>query len=330
MLLAIMWASQANTIPTAFWTVGFLFLKENRNYLQDLRKAILIGNNYRISQNNISDSILGCSDAGSIDGLLLSSEQSARLINLACDPTSLLSRCCMESLRLRSSSTDVRIAATDVILPCCTRHPKKSRNSNETPSLGRNRHESGLYTTSDEEDGDMSPTSSSFGLQKFTSEPHRDEFSEESSVLIKKGTMVMICPWVSHIDSRLYEDPRIFNPDRDGANFPNGKGMHAAAAGVGGIAGVAFGGGKFRCPGRAFAEMELGVTVGLILAGLEIEIIEKDEEEEKESEAACRAWPGDAEGLLPAPDVTKLVGIKVPKGPCWVKVRRRGSGPTEM
>lgn len=298
MLLAVLWASQANTVPTAFWTVGFLLLPENKIYFNDLRNAILLRDPNQTTQeiessepcDNISHS--GCDD-------FLSSDQLNRLISLACDPTSLLTRCCMESLRLRSSSTDVRIAATDILLPCSTKQQLDS-----DPSL-----DPGITTN----EAPPSPLEST------------DILLNSTSVLIKKGTMVMICPWISHIDPRLYENPMAFDPGREGAALPSGKGMHSSAAGVGGIAGVAFGGGKFRCPGRSFAEMELGVTVGLILAGLEVEIGRK-EENERRGESTLKAAPGDPHGLLPLPDVTKLVGIKVPKGPCWVKVRRRRDG----
>lgn len=34
MLLAVLWASQANAVPTAFWTLGFLLLPENKGHLQ--------------------------------------------------------------------------------------------------------------------------------------------------------------------------------------------------------------------------------------------------------------------------------------------------------
>jgi 24-hydroxycholesterol 7alpha-hydroxylase len=253
MLLAVLWASQANTVPTAFWTLGFLLLPKNKSsYLKDIRASI---NN----ENNDSNE--------------------SKLLDLACDSSSLLIKCCMEALRLRSASTDVRIAAKDFIL--------------------------------------------------------------NSDMLIEKGTMVMICPWITHLDPRLYEDqPEVFNPYRQGAALPTlgtsdthtvNRDLHGVAAGVGGLAGLAFGGGKFRCPGRSFAEMELGLVVGMILDELEIELNEREKEKGSDKEngvgidgaAGSAASPGDPHGLLPAPDVRRLVGIKVPDGPCWVRVRQR-------
>ena len=43
MLLAVLWASQANTVPTAFWAVGFLLLPENRKYAEEVRRVVLLG-----------------------------------------------------------------------------------------------------------------------------------------------------------------------------------------------------------------------------------------------------------------------------------------------
>ena len=39
--------------------------------------------------------------------------------------------------------------------------------------------------------------------------------------------------------------------------------------------------------------------------------------------AAAGGAPGDPAGLLPPPNLRKLVGIKVPAGPCWVQFERR-------
>ena len=93
--------------------------------------------------------------------------------------------------------------------------------------------------------------------------------------------MVAICPYLSHLDPRLYPDePLTYNPARhgmrlDGAEAVGGGGsstlsgtsgtptggssgataghagsqeqpMHSVAVGVGGLAGISFGGGKYR------------------------------------------------------------------------------------
>ena len=270
MLLAVLWASQANTVPTAFWTIGFLLLPEHKHYLDAVRDSVDCDNSddgdddddyVRVSSVNVEEE--------EENDCFCSASMSNRVVKLACDSTSLLSRCCMEALRLRSASTDVRIAASDFILP-----------SPSTDTMNNNNNK---------------------------------------SVLIKRGSMLLVCPWISHtIDPRLFGDSASsFDPDREGPSLPGGRKLHGPAAGVGGIAGMAFGGGKFRCPGRSFAEMELGVCVGMVVAGFDIEL------DSSNSSSNSSGSPGDVHGLLPAPDIKKLVGVKVAEGPCWVKVRRR-------
>ena len=290
MLLAVLWASQANTVPTAMWTVGFLLLPENRKYLDSIRSSIL-GD----SKN---------AKTPKIEGAVLSGKQLERLVEMACDADSLLTRCCMEALRLRSASTDVRIAATDIVIPVNNSNDEHNGNGNDGGGDGGEENEISAASS----DGKMNTS---------------------SAVFITKGTMVMICPYLSHTDPRLYENPGAFDPGRVGASLPGAqnRNVHSAAAGVGGLAGLAFGGGKFRCPGRAFAEMELGVTAGLILAGLDVKLDINNTNWRSDGDGDggvdVQGSAGDPKGLLPPPDITKLVGIKVPAGPCWVKVRRR-------
>ena len=236
MLLAVLWASQANTIPSAFWALSYLLRDENKvnraMVLKELRQQQPSHNN----NNNNDDDDDDDDDDDSV-------------ITVACDSNSFLSCCVLEAVRLRSASTDVRIAASDFVLP---------------------------------------------GTNK----------------LVKKGCMVLMCPWISHVDERLYGDDALeFNPHRcrrrrsssgdTGMGVLHGRGV----AGVGGLGGFAFGGGAFRCPGRSFAEMELGLVVGMVLRRIPKEVVLSDKD-------------------VPGPDVTKLVGVKVPMqgDGCWVVV----------
>lgn len=95
LLLAMLWASQGNTIPAAFWAVSFLLLPENKKYMDEIRGQIVdVHHNDRLMYNQV-------------------------LIDMACDTSSLLYKCCVEALRLRSPSIDVRLAARDIIIPKC-------------------------------------------------------------------------------------------------------------------------------------------------------------------------------------------------------------------
>ncbi len=59
--------------------------------------------------------------------------------------------------------------------------------------------------------------------------------------------MVAISPYESHLDPRLYgADAAAFNPGRRGMELGGSRAVHAAVPGVGGVPGLAFGGGKYR------------------------------------------------------------------------------------
>ncbi len=81
-----------------------------------------------------------------------------------------------------------------------------------------------------------------------------------------------------------------------------------------------------RCPGRHFAESELCLVTSLLLLLFEWQLLPREGAPAPGSSAAgalSAAPPGDPSGLLPPPDLRKLVGIKVPAGPCWVQCSRR-------
>ena len=142
-----------------------------------------------------------------------------------------------------------------------------------------------------------------------------------------------ISPYESHLDPRLYPTSNpgapptaAYCPARVGMLLGGSATPHGAVVGVGGVPGLAFGGGKYRCPGRHFAEAELTVLTSLLLLRYDWELLPRPgpgggSAAGKQAETA----PGDPAGLLPPPNLCKLVGIKVPLGPCWVEYQRRAS-----
>lgn len=179
---------------------------------------------------------------------------------------------------------------------------------------------------------------------------------------------------------------------REGMRLGGSTAAHAAVVGVGGVPGLAFGGGKYRCgarecaiyvlnsaatwfrawgccwvaagllrlprplcpntlcarhvpqlplalflcrcPGRYFAEAELALIASLLLLLFDWRLLPRQSGAAgaaaaapgSGTSAATPAAPGDPAGLLPPPDLRKLVGIKVPAGPCWVEYQRRQLG----
>lgn len=204
MLLAVLWASQANTAPAAFWAIAFLLLPENRsiqNQIVDLMGTRLEtgdnGTNHKVQQH------------GSMVGL--SRVVQERLLSTSRDRSSLPALCVLEAVRLRSPSIDVRVAARDLIL-----HKDQT---NTTTKMN-------LSTTE----------------------------TNDTMLTIQRGTVVAISPYASHLDARLFSpDPLKYNPYRPAMVLNDSRVLHGAVVGVGGLAGLAFGGGKYRCPGRSFA-----------------------------------------------------------------------------
>ncbi|RMZ53738.1 hypothetical protein APUTEX25_003877 [Auxenochlorella protothecoides] len=137
-------------------------------------------------------------------------------------------------------------------------------------------------------------------------------------LLLEKGSVLATSPFESHSDERLYgPDARHYNPDREGMLLCGKTALHSSILGVGGVAGLAFGGGKYRCPGRYFAEAEVALVVGMIL--LSCPTLARDNLQQQ-----WEGGMGDPHGCLPAPDFRKLLGIKVPAAPCWVSAKEKG------
>lgn len=114
MLLAILWASQANAVPATFWSLAFLLLPENRIHLS----AVL---------SELKDELVR--DIGLVHGskkpLSASTESeeaalSRAAFKLAVDRRSTISRCVAEAVRLRVHSIDLRIAAADLNMTAST------------------------------------------------------------------------------------------------------------------------------------------------------------------------------------------------------------------
>lgn len=114
MLLAILWASQANAVPATFWSLAFLLLPENKIHLD----AVL---------SELKEEVV--KEAGSIErrktpaGVINPREKAAitqAAFGLSVDRKSAISRCVAEAVRLRVHSIDLRIAAADLRLASST------------------------------------------------------------------------------------------------------------------------------------------------------------------------------------------------------------------
>ena len=96
-----------------------------------------------------------------------------------------------------------------------------------------------------------------------------------------------------------------------------------------------------RCPGRHFAEAEIALAVALLLGRFRLTLqgaINSGEAgaaggrqglkctpgRASNVRTGSNCWvPGDAEGMLPMPEMRRQVGVRWPRLPCWVQVERR-------
>jgi cytochrome P450 len=84
--------------------------------------------------------------------------------------------------------------------------------------------------------------------------------------VIPPGHGLLISATLTHEDPRLFPNPRAFDPDRFLDKRPDP------------FAWVPFGGGRRRCPGAAFAHMEMDVVLRTLLDRLELEPTDEPDE----------------------------------------------------
>ncbi|KAG8445759.1 hypothetical protein GDO86_010520 [Hymenochirus boettgeri] len=111
--------------------------------------------------------------------------------------------------------------------------------------------------------------------------------------LIPSGDLLMLSPYWIHRDPEMFPEPDVFKPERwKKANLEKNVFLDGF---------VAFGGGKFQCPGRWFALMEIHMLVVLILHKYEFSLLDP----------------------LPNQSNLHLVGTQQPDGPCRVRYKKR-------
>ncbi|GIL67327.1 hypothetical protein Vafri_20647 [Volvox africanus] len=226
LLLALLWASQANSIPAVFWSTAFLLLPENASHkasvLEELQLELQTGSlspggpegaaaGAGSNETGSSSAAAGTPGSRHPGALWSQSQVVAAATRLAANRRSAISCCVAEALRLRVQSIDVRQVAAPLDLP------------SESRPGGRLR--------------------------------------------LPRGRLLAVCPFESHHDRKLWDadgtngaaDPWVYDPSRPELR------LGASSAVVSSGAGLAFGGGPYRCPGRYFAEQELSLLAQLFL-----------------------------------------------------------------
>lgn len=111
-----------------------------------------------------------------------------------------------------------------------------------------------------------------------------------SSYTIPPGDLLMLSPYWSHQDEAVFPDAGSFQPYRwlDKASFPDTF--------------IAFGGGRYQCPGRWFAMMEMQIFIAVLLYNFHFRLEDKK---------------------VPEPSPLHVVGVPQPATPYHVTVSRR-------
>ena len=65
---------------------------------------------------------------------------------------------------------------------------------------------------------------------------------------------------------------------------------------------IVFGGGRFQCPGRSFAMMEIQMFVSVLLCRFDMELVKEK---------------------MPSPSTEHVIGVPHPESQCYVKICKR-------
>ncbi|GLC34215.1 hypothetical protein PLESTB_001610000 [Pleodorina starrii] len=251
LLLALLWASQANLVPSVFWSTAFLLLPENAVHKASIVAELQMELQTASAQPS-GPAAAATEGAAGANGLASrpadsptarlqtqpsTSEVVAAATRLAANRRSQVSRCVAEALRLRVQSIDVRQVASPLDLP--------------------------------------------------------SESAPGGHLRLPRGRLLAVCPFESHHDRRLCApegsgaaDPWVYDPSRPDLRLGDGSAVLPS------VAGLAFGGGPYRCPGRYFAEQELGLLVQLFLWSYDMSLSYGDAASRSSTPAAKQAATG--------------------------------------
>lgn len=87
---------------------------------------------------------------------------------------------------------------------------------------------------------------------------------EYAGHLFPKGTWLATSPWVSHRMGSVFKDPEKFDPDRFGPGREEDKKQFSF---------IAFGGGRHKCLGNAFALLQVKTIFAILLRGFRFELL---------------------------------------------------------
>jgi cytochrome P450 len=249
LLLSVMWASQANSMPAFFWALAFLLVPENSAWLARVRERA--GEGAAKGQDDESD------------------RASAAVVDAALDPSGPAQRVANESIRVRAHSIAIRLV------------PPRRAGGGGGFDVPVEDGGSGGDADADRVDG---------GGKQRRAEPPPPPTPPASLRRAPPGCVLAVCPFETHSDPRFFSPhPEAFDPGRPPTEaLPGGAGV-----------GMGFGGGFWRCPGRLFAGMELGLLLTMAVTRLDFKVVVADSTAESSAAAAAAASASAAEAEAP-------------------------------
>lgn len=79
---------------------------------------------------------------------------------------------------------------------------------------------------------------------------------------VRRGTVIIVCPYLSHRLPEEFPHPEVFRPERYAEDPHAGRDL------------LLFGGGIHRCPGRQFARLEIKIALALLLRRYHLEMLD--------------------------------------------------------
>ncbi|XP_052709047.1 24-hydroxycholesterol 7-alpha-hydroxylase-like [Crassostrea angulata] len=114
--------------------------------------------------------------------------------------------------------------------------------------------------------------------------------------VIPKGDMLMVSPFWSHRNPKYFPEPDTFNPDRWNTSDLE-KNLYLEGF-------IAFGGGRYQCPGRWYALMELQMFIALLLFKYKVNALSDH---------------------VPSPSLKHVVGTQQPSKPFLISYKTKAS-----
>jgi cholesterol 7alpha-monooxygenase len=123
-------------------------------------------------------------------------------------------------------------------------------------------------------------------IMRIVKKPVTLTLSSGQSFSFRKGDHVGLCPPLTHMDSDVYEDPAVFNPDRWLQGSTDEQLMESSLGKISllkdgkelppGVAYLPFGGGATLCPGRKFARNEVKTLAVYLLKSFKLSLVNDD------------------------------------------------------